>query len=172
MVPNYSGTLGNDGRAMARRLSTLFGYRLRGAGVLVFATVVVAFLVKLVYWRFIDLHPVVSTAESATGLGFLGKVRQLEAPHTSENYLLEEMGFRIARKHAQKLRVIALCLEFPLLLALAIAAVAASGVTVPICWLLAAAVAMAGVLIERWLFFAEASTRSRFITAASCDRCP
>ena len=156
VVPNYLALSAMTGALWLAALSTLFGYRLRGAGVLVFATVVVAFLVKLVYWRFINSHPGVSTAESATGLGFLGKVRQLEAPHTSENYLLEEMGFRIARKHAQKLRVIALCLGFLLPLALAIAAVAASGVTVPICWLLAAAVAMAGVLIERWLFFAEA----------------
>ncbi len=116
----------------------------------------VALLFKLAYWRFIDSHPNVSTAESATGLGFLGKVRQLEAPHTSENYLLKEMGFRIARKHAQKLRVIATCLGFLLPIALAIAAVAASGVLVPICWLLAGGIAMIGVLVERWLFFAEA----------------
>ena len=98
----------------------------------------VALLLKLAYWRFIDTHPGASTAESATGLGFLGKVRQLEAPHTSENYLLKEMGFRIARKHAQKLRVIALCFGFLLPFALAIAAVVASGVIVAICWLLAA----------------------------------
>ncbi len=97
-----------------------------------------------------------STAESATGLGFLGKVRLLEAPHTSENYLLKEMGFRIARKHAQKLRVIAICLGFVLPLVLAIVASAATGAIAPICWTLAAAVAMIGVLVERWLFFAEA----------------
>jgi DMSO reductase anchor subunit len=66
------------------------------------------------------------------------------------------MGFRIARKHAQKLRVMALCLSFLLPIALAIAAVAASGVLVPICWLLAGGIAMIGVLVERWLFFAEA----------------
>ena len=48
----------------------------------------------------------------------------------------------------------ALDLFLPLLLA--IAAIAATGVVVPLCWLLAAIVAMVGVLIERWLFFAEA----------------
>ncbi len=109
-----SGALGDDGRAMARR--AVDAVRLSSylaAGLLVFATIMVALLLKLAYWRFIDTHPGASTAESATGLGFLGKVRLLEAPHTSENYLLKEMGFRIARKHAQKLRVIAACLGFP-----------------------------------------------------------
>ena len=156
VVPNYLALSAMTGALWLAALSTLFGYRLPGAGPLVFATIMVALLLKLAYWRFIDTHPGASTAESATGLGFLGKVRQLEAPHTSENYLLKEMGFRIARKHAQKLRVIALCFGFLLPFALAIAAVAASGVIVPICWLLAAAIAMIGVLVERWLFFAEA----------------
>ena len=36
------------------------------------------------------------------------------------------------------------------------AAVAASGVLVAICWLLAGGIAMIGVLVERWLFFADA----------------
>ena len=31
----------------------------------------------------------------------------LEAPHTEENYLLKEMGFRVARKHRKRLRRIA-----------------------------------------------------------------
>ncbi len=31
-------------------------------------------------------------------------VRLMEGPHTEENYLMQEMGFKIARKHAQKLR--------------------------------------------------------------------
>ena len=43
---------------------------------------------------------------SATGLGRRGKVRMLEPPHTEENYLLKEMGFRIARKHRLRLRLI------------------------------------------------------------------
>ncbi|MGC2125606.1 MAG: dimethyl sulfoxide reductase anchor subunit, partial [Xanthobacteraceae bacterium] len=51
---------------------------------------------------------------------------------------------------------IALCFGFLLPFALAIAAVVASGVIVVICWLLAAGIAMIGVLVERWLFFAEA----------------
>ena len=48
-----------------------------------------------------------ATAGSATGLGRFGRVRLFAAPHTEENYLLQEMGYKVARKHALKLRRIA-----------------------------------------------------------------
>lgn len=117
---------------------------------------IAASLTKFLYWRYIDTMPAFSTAESATGLGHLGKVRLFEAPHTQENYLNKEMGFRIARKHAAKLRLIALIggwvipalvvllsLALPMALALSAAIVAV-------------ALGLAGTLVERWLFFAEA----------------
>jgi DMSO reductase anchor subunit len=118
--------------------------------------VLVATVVKLGYWRHIDAAAPRSTAETATGLGGPGKVRLFEAPHTGENYLMREMGFRVARKHAAKLRRIALLLAFgvPLLLTLLLflfsplAGIAAA--------FLAAISAMAGVFVERWLFFAQA----------------
>jgi DMSO reductase anchor subunit len=56
--------------------------------------------VKLAYWRDIDTAPPVASIETATGLGAFGTVRMLESPHTEENYLLREMGYAIARKHA------------------------------------------------------------------------
>lgn len=91
-----------------------------------------------------------TTIESATGLGHIGRVRAFEPPHTGSNYLLREMVFVVGRKHAQKLRLIALGLmvvlpAFLLLLPfghwLALFAVLAH---------------VAGVLVSRWLFFAEA----------------
>mgnify|MGYP004116631313 CR=1 FL=1 len=48
------------------------------------------------------------TPESATGLGDLGKVRLLDPPSMTENFVQREMGYTIARKNAQKLR----CLSF------------------------------------------------------------
>jgi DMSO reductase anchor subunit len=112
--------------------------------------------VKLAYWRSIDGAEPRSTAESATGLGALGRVRLLEAPHTSENYLMKEMGHAIARKHAGKLRRLAIFFGFLLpllltLLALAVVPLVATGAVV-----IAALSGLAGVLLERWLFFAEA----------------
>lgn len=91
-----------------------------------------------------------TTIESATGLGYIGKVRAFEPPHTGSNYLLREMVFVVGRKHARKLRLIALGLMavLPALLLL-----------LPFGhWLALFAVLshVAGVLVSRWLFFAEA----------------
>jgi DMSO reductase anchor subunit len=118
--------------------------------------IALALAAKLGYWRHIDKARPRITAETATGLGSLGKVRLLEAPHSGENYLLREMGFRIARKHAIKLRRIAMLLGFflPLLSTLLLFVLSpAMGIALAF---LAAASAMAGVFVERWLFFAQA----------------
>ncbi|HLB96003.1 MAG TPA: DmsC/YnfH family molybdoenzyme membrane anchor subunit, partial [Acetobacteraceae bacterium] len=71
------------------------------------AAAAVTLAAKLAYWRSIDAPTGARTPADATGLGKLGKVRSLDPPNTEENYLLREMGYRIARKHAARLRVIA-----------------------------------------------------------------
>jgi len=112
---------------------------------------------KLIYWRHIDTTKSKSSAESATGLGSMGKVRLLEAPHSQANYLMQEMGFRIARKHADKLRQIALLIGFVLpALAFVLGVIFPGGFF--LIWLapLAAILALVGAMVERWLFFAEA----------------
>ncbi|HVW58192.1 MAG TPA: DmsC/YnfH family molybdoenzyme membrane anchor subunit [Rhizobiaceae bacterium] len=106
--------------------------------------------------RMRDTKPL-STPESATGLGFIGSVRLLERPHVTENYLTREMGFRIARKHAAKLTRISFILGaiVPFILAL-IVLVSGQGPAAIICALLAVFAFAAGIVVERWLFFAEA----------------
>ena len=95
-----------------------------------------------------------SSPETATGLGFIGKVRLLERPHTGENYLTKEMVHRIGRKHARRLRMLALVLGGIVPIAI-LAIVGLSGA--PGLFNLLAAVSMIiGLLAERWLFFAEA----------------
>ena len=112
--------------------------------------------IKLLYWHFLDSGAHAATAESATGLGQFGKVRMLTAPHTEENYLLKEMGFRIARKHAVKLRRIALLAGFVLPL-LAVLAALLTPHAIDIILVIAAVILNAiGTVTERWLFFAEA----------------
>jgi hypothetical protein len=68
-----------------------------GVGLLTLIVVLTAWWAKEQYWRFIDTTSARSTTATATLLGSRGKVRMLEPPHTEENYLLKEMGFRIAR---------------------------------------------------------------------------
>ena len=92
-----------------------------------------------------------STIESATQLGSLGQVRLFEAPHSGSNYLLKEMVHIIGRKHAVKLRFIALLLMsvVPALLAMMMPLSVVVLVVI-------AGIHIAGVMASRWLFFAEA----------------
>jgi len=114
----------------------------------------IAWVVKLFWWMSGDRIVPLSTPESATGLGKIGKTRLLEAPHTGSNYLMKEMGHQIARKHATKLRWISLIFGAVLPIALILIALPAPADAF---WLILAVIShMAGMLTERWLFFAEA----------------
>lgn len=110
---------------------------------------------KLATWRYNDALEIATTANTATGLAG-GTVRSLEWPHTEENYLLKEMGFRIARKHGAKLRLIAQVLAFALPVLLLAVLFALPWPFTAILSVLAAIAQFAGMLVERWLFFAEA----------------
>ncbi|MEM9317916.1 MAG: DmsC/YnfH family molybdoenzyme membrane anchor subunit [Pseudomonadota bacterium] len=119
-------------------------------------SIFIAWTLKQRAWRQGDARAVapVSTTESATGLGFLGSVRLFEAPHTGPNYLLNEMGFTVARRHAEKLRFFAVLVGgfLPMILTL----MASSGLAPTVTLVLGSVALLAGLFIERWLFFAEA----------------
>jgi DMSO reductase anchor subunit len=127
-----------------------------GTPILALVAVLIAWWIKERYWRSIDTTSAPSTVASATALGSRGPVRLLEPPHTQDNYLLQEMGYRIARKHRARLRALARITGFVLpAICTAVALIAADAVG-----LIAAAAAVVsaafGLVIERWLFFAEA----------------
>lgn len=108
----------------------------------------VTLLLKVAYWRMIDAAPRTYTIANATGLG--EGVRQWEVPHTNTNFIMKEMGFAVARKHAQRLRTIVIVLMI-------IAAACVYAIKF-LPWLGYAApfFAFAAAWVERWLFFAEA----------------
>lgn len=117
-----------------------------------------AWSAKLAWRRNMRTRPPLSTPETATGLGATGRVRLFEPPHVNDNYLTREMGFRVARKHAVKLFAIAFLAGglVPFLLAFAVLAFGANGPVAAGLLLGASASHGFGVLVERWLFFAEA----------------
>lgn len=90
-----------------------------------------------------------ASMKTATGLGQNGEVSVFEQPHTGDNYLLREMIFKVGRKHAMKLRAIAIVCAavIPALLAMF------GGVAVMV---LAVCIHLVGAFAARWLFFAEA----------------
>lgn len=118
-------------------------------------TLAAGLAVKAGYWRHIDRPDTASTAETATGLGRIGAVRPLLSPHTADNWVLREMGYRVARRHAGTLRRIAVVLGFALPLLASGAALATQGFAGPLT-VVAAVSLSAGFVVERWLFFAEA----------------
>lgn len=134
-------------------------------GGLALVLVLAGWIVKAGYWWHIDTAPAQSTLATATGLGRLGDVRLLEMPHTEANYIMQEMGFEIARKHARKLRLIAHLTLFlvPLVLMLVVllsGGILAGGILAGLAAFLAVLSAGAGIVTERWLFFAEATHTS------------
>lgn len=130
------------------------------AFVLIWSTIVAgsaAAAVKWVYWSRIDTDAPVTTSGTATGLGQLGRVRMLEGPSTSKNFVMREMGYRVARKHVPKLRTIAAVtgIVVPFALLMVAGAIGTAGGWFPA--LLAAVSGSVGVVVERWLFFAQAT---------------
>jgi DMSO reductase anchor subunit len=115
---------------------------------------VICAVLKWAYWLRIDGELRSYTIEAATGLGHLGKVRALEPPHTQPNFVMREMGYRVARKHAQKLRQAVLAFAFGLPIGcLLLSLIPGAGIIGALLAVLSMAL---GLAVERWLFFAEA----------------
>lgn len=104
--------------------------------------------VQLGHWVMGDRREGASTRNSATGLS--GTVRPLFAAHSRPNYLMREMVYQIGRKHAVKLRMIAMIFGF----ALPIVALLLGSNLAIIAF--ATSLYLIGALASRWLFFAEA----------------
>lgn len=115
-------------------------------------------VIKWRYWAVTDHAAPTATSGTATGLSSLGTVRLLEGPTTSETYVMREMGYRIGRKHAVKLRQLAALfgLLIPIAVLAAVLAMPGSGIMAGGLVLLAALSGSIGVALERWLYFAEA----------------
>jgi DMSO reductase anchor subunit len=156
VVPNYLALGLMAGFLVLDLIVRFWVARPAGTAILTLLALALAWWLKETYWRFIDTTSAPSTVASATALGRRGRVRMLEPPHTEENYLLKEMGYRIARKHRVQLRAIARIAAFALPALLTLVALFASGGTAAIAAALAVASAALGLVVERWLFFAEA----------------
>ena len=156
VVPVYLALAAASGGLLFTIALAVSGSASKQSLITVLAVLLASWAIKWRYWKFIDAQQPESTTGTATGLGHLGEVTQLEAPHTSENYLLKEMGFQVARKHATKLRRLALNLGLLLPAILLVLAAVTSSIAQLALLLIALAFGLTGIVIERWLFFAEA----------------
>jgi sulfite dehydrogenase (quinone) subunit SoeC len=147
-VPVYLAFALATGSALLLLIATLFGrYQILQLFLASIALVLVA-VVKFAYWYSIDNAKRTYTMASATGLG--DGVRQWEVPHTSTNFIMKEMGFVVARRHALRLRIVFFILLFLTTMTF--------GACLWSAWFSILAVVFLGCAawIERWLFFAEA----------------
>lgn len=119
-----------------------------------------ALAAKLAYWRAIGedsqaptLARAIGVREGVHGPGpvSVAQARLLSVGHSHGTFLTREFGFRVAQRHARALRGAVLALAFALPLAWL-----ATGVSRWPLALVATACCIIGLLIERWLFFAEA----------------
>ncbi|MEX0970963.1 MAG: DmsC/YnfH family molybdoenzyme membrane anchor subunit [Paracoccaceae bacterium] len=90
-----------------------------------------------------------STAGTATALGGLGTVRMLESPHTARNYVTSEMVNHLDAARAKRLKIVVITLLVAQCLMLALLPITHAVVAGTIL------LHLAGVLVSRWLFFAE-----------------
>lgn len=155
VVPGYLLFALLTGGLLLMAIDTYHGTRLDNGPAMVAVVLAIAlWVLKRRYWRDLDV-PLPATRGDAVGLP-QRQVSVFERPHTEANYLTREMAFVVARKHAQRLR----------LLAVVLFAVVPIVCMLPV-WLfvhldaapwfaVAALSALAGAFVERWLFFAEA----------------
>ncbi len=157
VVPVYLGFALASGALCAQALFASFVVEPDWFAALTVLCLLLAWSLKLLYWRGMDRAIAVSSSGTATGLAPLGRVRQLDPPHSEENYVMREMGYEIARKHVGKLRRLALLFGAVLPIALTLLVLFGSGPLAVVAALLAVLNGLLGIFIERWLFFAEAT---------------
>lgn len=121
------------------------------------ALVLAAVLVKLAWYAKFSQR-VTATLNQAIGVPLQaprgrvqGRVRLLDAGHSHGTFLTHEFGFELARQQASRLRAAMFVLigAVPLLLLV-------SGTLSAPAWALACVALLGGLLLERWLFFAQA----------------
>lgn len=129
-----------------------------GAGMVwaVLVAVIAGWVLKVLYWSRLDGRALTLTTADAIGLPGAGPVKPIESPHSQANFVMREMGYQVGRRHAERLRTYAVVGGFivPALACLGLLALPAG--FAPLFGLIAILAAAAGVLVERWLFFAEA----------------
>lgn len=113
--------------------------------------VLLAAIAKGIYYFWIGT-PRGNSIQSATGLKGR-EVKLLDVGHTAQTFLTEEFGYEVPAARAIGLRTVVLLLGF--VLPAVMLALVVLGAGVAYAWV-GALSALLGMLVERWLFFAEA----------------
>jgi DMSO reductase anchor subunit len=151
-----------SGALLLLALSASHGVVSSGLAWLALALVVGALLAKLEYWRFVHRPAGAVTIERAIGVaqgvrpppgrgGSVMAARLLDAGHSRGTFLTREFLYRADPARRAAIRVIAITAGFVLPGALVVLGGSSAAALWP-----AFVVCLAGLIAERWLFFAEA----------------
>ena len=143
---NYLLQAGASGAVLSAAILSFFGDKAGGAKITALLFLIAAAAGKILHYLRIGKAKDI-TVGRATGFT-QAKVRLLEAGHTAPNFLTREFVYYKSAVFLQRMRYAAMTLAFAMPSAIIMLSKSAA---------IAAAVFMfAGLLIERWLFFAEA----------------
>ena len=112
---------------------------------------------KLVYWYIIS-KKIISTANSATGLGGSNNISLFEGPHTGKNFLTTEMINKIKKEKANFLRLcfsVLTCI-LPIYMIIQEPSLIIDIFILKLTFFLVLIFALIGMLVERYLFFIQA----------------
>ncbi len=110
-------------------------------------------VLQVLFWYIADQSFIYKETSVGTALGFSKNedIRAFDVAHTNRNYLLNEMVYKVARKHAIKIRYISFFAAFVFPMSLTLIFPGNFSVSV-----LIIASHLVGIYFSRWLFFAEA----------------
>ena len=110
-------------------------------------------VLQVLFWYNADQSFIYKETSVGTALGYSKNedIRSFDVAHTSRNYLLNEMVYKVARKHAIKIRYISFFSAFVLPMSLILVFPGNFSVSV-----LVIGIHFVGIYFSRWLFFAEA----------------
>ena len=108
---------------------------------------------QILFWYIADQSFKDKETSIGTALGFNAneEIRPFDAAHTNRNYLLNEMVYKVGRKHSIKLRYISFFMAFVFPMSLILVFPTEFSVSIIVIFL-----HLIGVYFSRWLFFAEA----------------
>ena len=131
---------------------------LAGGSILLMGNTSLVFLLifavlQVLFWYIADLSFKEKETSIGTALGFSKneEIRAFDLAHTNRNYLLNEMVYKVARKHSIKIRYISFFAAFVLPMSLIL--MFPDNFSVSVFMIVSHLV---GIYFSRWLFFAEA----------------
>lgn len=141
-----------SGGVLFLAISAFFGMFNKSLLVVAMALIILTLALKMVYF-FWQGKPSGATIQTATGFS-QASVRLLDAGHSAPTFLNREFGYQVEADFLLRLRIVMTLVAFivPMVIVYFVHSASFAATMLALAWI----IMMAGLLVERWLFFAEA----------------